>query len=374
VIISTIRGSMTQVSIAFLLGAVWVCDSTASSEPVRRSAHDCDTLAAHPSDPDRVGAGVVDGRLKPAAAIAACQVAIRENPEVARFHFQLSRAYWLSSDPAKRTSALEHLRIAVDLGSPAALGHLGEVMAGKGRVTSVDIPEALDLLDRAISGGYRPAAAVVSRLKSEIAAGNSSGLGAEGRPNPRGGRAPLTSSSEIPLSYYSTATSIEDLGVCAEMARSINSRTAKDRSALNVNDVDNDELLPRAAEVCLATVAEANQRWQLGVSHNRQAEERMRSAAESGSFRNPNPSMEEGIRNIVTIFSGLSGVGARLGGMQDTKFRGTDFRLVGCARNFGGGGVLCDYFIRLEVTGSGYMGWLGSATGSYVTRPWKLHL
>ena len=47
--------------------------------------HDCDRLAANPPDPDRVTIGVERKDVDIASAIAACESAVAEAPEEARF-------------------------------------------------------------------------------------------------------------------------------------------------------------------------------------------------------------------------------------------------------------------------------------------------
>jgi uncharacterized caspase-like protein/TPR repeat protein len=54
--------------------------------------HECDRLAGHPSDADRVGPGVAWEDLEPKRALAACATAMREHPDEARFQYQYGRA------------------------------------------------------------------------------------------------------------------------------------------------------------------------------------------------------------------------------------------------------------------------------------------
>lgn len=53
---------------------------------------ECDRLAAHPSDPDRVTAGVPERSVDTAAAILACQAAVAADPANGRLNYQLARA------------------------------------------------------------------------------------------------------------------------------------------------------------------------------------------------------------------------------------------------------------------------------------------
>ena len=73
--------------IAGLLGLV-LCPGLASQAPI----HDCDRLAANPDDEEKVVDGIDWDLLDPDQAIPACEAAIRDNPGVLRFQFQLARA------------------------------------------------------------------------------------------------------------------------------------------------------------------------------------------------------------------------------------------------------------------------------------------
>jgi hypothetical protein len=53
---------------------------------------DCDRLAAHQSDPDKVVAAGVSGADVSAAAIGACRQAVATEPDNLRFRYQLARA------------------------------------------------------------------------------------------------------------------------------------------------------------------------------------------------------------------------------------------------------------------------------------------
>jgi hypothetical protein len=53
---------------------------------------ECDRLAAHPSDPDRVAPGVAQNDVDLPAAIAACQAAVAADPANGRLNYQLARS------------------------------------------------------------------------------------------------------------------------------------------------------------------------------------------------------------------------------------------------------------------------------------------
>ncbi len=52
---------------------------------------DCDRLAAHPSDPDKLTAGVASGEVDLPRAIAACQASVAASPKDPRQNYQLAR-------------------------------------------------------------------------------------------------------------------------------------------------------------------------------------------------------------------------------------------------------------------------------------------
>ena len=53
---------------------------------------ECDRLAAHPSDPDRVAPGVAQPDVDLAKAIPACQAAVKAYPDSGRLNYQLARS------------------------------------------------------------------------------------------------------------------------------------------------------------------------------------------------------------------------------------------------------------------------------------------
>ena len=118
--------------------------------------HDCDRLAAHPADNDRIATAVLIGTLKNqlARAISACRQATSEYPGVSRFEFQLGRA--LSADKkdqeavtwyakaAERdyTAAMYNLALTYDEGSgiakdPETANEWYRRAADKGRVSAM---------------------------------------------------------------------------------------------------------------------------------------------------------------------------------------------------------------------------------------------
>ncbi len=75
-----------------------------------RTVTQCDLIAGHPSDPERVTVGVSQDEMDKPAAIAACHAALDTDPDNPRLNYLLARAYGYSgmhtkSDPY-RTKAL----------------------------------------------------------------------------------------------------------------------------------------------------------------------------------------------------------------------------------------------------------------------------
>ena len=84
--------------------------------------HDCDRLAAHPLDSDRIGPGLKWDELNPQRAITACESALATYPDTARFHYQLARAL----EKAKRyAEAVIRYEAAVQRGYAKAQARLG---------------------------------------------------------------------------------------------------------------------------------------------------------------------------------------------------------------------------------------------------------
>lgn len=62
-----------------------------------RTPTECDRLAGHPNDPERVGEGVEEGAIDIPAALAACLAAVKLDEENPRLNYQLARLYGYSS-------------------------------------------------------------------------------------------------------------------------------------------------------------------------------------------------------------------------------------------------------------------------------------
>lgn len=103
-----------------------------AGEPVRpfdparysQAPTECDRLAAHPDDPNRVAEGRAQGAIDLPAAIAACERAVAADPRNPRLNYQLARVYGYSGQGAK---AIPYRKAAVDADYPQALFVVGYI-------------------------------------------------------------------------------------------------------------------------------------------------------------------------------------------------------------------------------------------------------
>lgn len=85
---------------------------------------ECDRLAAHPSDPDRITAGVPESKVDTAAAIPACQAAVAADPANGRLNYQLARALGYAG---RGKEAAPYREAAVKADYPQALFVVGYI-------------------------------------------------------------------------------------------------------------------------------------------------------------------------------------------------------------------------------------------------------
>ncbi|WP_319529768.1 hypothetical protein [uncultured Cohaesibacter sp.] len=110
---------------------------------------ECDTLTAHPFDPEAVSAGVEYEQLDADKVIAACEQAIADLPEVARFYTQLTRGL----HKAKRyDEAFKATEKGAELGSAHSMAFLG-VMYAQGRTVAKDDAKSLEWYEKAAEKG-----------------------------------------------------------------------------------------------------------------------------------------------------------------------------------------------------------------------------
>lgn len=104
--------------------------ATYDSSRYSQAVTECDLLAGHPDDPMRVADGVTQEAMDKPAAIKACLLSIKTDPENPRLNYQLARAYGYSNMHAEATPYREK---ALRSGYPQSLFVLGFI-----RVTGWD--------------------------------------------------------------------------------------------------------------------------------------------------------------------------------------------------------------------------------------------
>lgn len=109
---------MRSLAVAALLALAITCSARADEPPLG----DCDRLAAHPEDPQRVHAGIPITALDEERAVAACETALAAAPESARFRFQYGRAL---DKFGSFQDALGQYRVAAKARYPAAQYAMG---------------------------------------------------------------------------------------------------------------------------------------------------------------------------------------------------------------------------------------------------------
>lgn len=84
----------------------------------------CDILISHPDDPNKIGPGTSQKKANLPAAIAACEKAVKADPENPRLNYQLARAYGYSGMGEK---AYKYRDKAVAAGYPQSLFVIGYI-------------------------------------------------------------------------------------------------------------------------------------------------------------------------------------------------------------------------------------------------------
>lgn len=158
-----------RLSVAALL--VWaVCAGAAQAQgqtqaapvdvPITEQVKDCDLLAAHPADPERMAEGVADDRIVPRLAIAACEQALREQPADPRFAFQLGRALLAYNKKADAAALFER---AAKAGHGAAWAYLGDAFQF-GHRGAPDYARAFEAYGFAVDKGFDRAKALLEMM------------------------------------------------------------------------------------------------------------------------------------------------------------------------------------------------------------------
>ncbi len=115
--------------------------------------HRCDELAGDPFDEDRFGPSIEYNHIDAGPAIAACENAIEQNPDTARFLYQLGRAYHVNEEYKK---AIEYFHKSSDQGYVFATYIIG-IMFYEGRGASRDYAEAVKWFRKAEEQGLASA-------------------------------------------------------------------------------------------------------------------------------------------------------------------------------------------------------------------------
>jgi hypothetical protein len=114
---------------------------------------ECDVLAAHPDDPQRMAEGVDDDKIVPRVAVLACESAMKRQPDDPRFPFQLGRSVLARGDKEK---ALKLFQDAANKGYAAAYGYIGDAYQF-GYGVPVNPAAAAENYKKAADGGFEAA-------------------------------------------------------------------------------------------------------------------------------------------------------------------------------------------------------------------------
>ena len=122
----------------------------------------CDTLAAHPDDPEAWSSGVTDLYLSSEAVIEACEKAKKLDPKSPRLMFQLARGYIKvgSMEPA-----IENMVAAAKLGHGGALAYMGDVLLSGDYGIEMDVFGAKELYTKAAAAGFEPAKKILAEFE-----------------------------------------------------------------------------------------------------------------------------------------------------------------------------------------------------------------
>lgn len=159
---------------------------TTAGLSVRPAIHPCDAAAAEPFDLQGVAAGRLPNEIDPPAALRACNEAVRQYPQVARFEHQLGRAHlaaravqdgWRHFEaaaehghvrslyqmgylhrlgvgrPASDTTAVEMFRRGAERGDPYGIYDYGKALF-HGRGIAQNASTGLDMMLRAADMGH----------------------------------------------------------------------------------------------------------------------------------------------------------------------------------------------------------------------------
>jgi hypothetical protein len=157
------RRAMLAVCGALALGIAWLWlrqPTDAQETSVLDLVDECDVLAAHPEDPERMAEGVADDQIVPRLAILACEDAAARSAGEPRFAFQLGRALLAKGEKERALTQFE--KAAAD-DYAAAFAYLGDAYQF-GLGTKVDPEKARTQYEEAVKRGFAKASGQVEML------------------------------------------------------------------------------------------------------------------------------------------------------------------------------------------------------------------
>jgi hypothetical protein len=116
--------SISRAPACLALAAAWCAPAFAAAPEA--PIVDCDRLAAHPLDPAKKLPGLGTKEIDLPRAIEACQAAVKEFPDEARFQYQLGRVLFYAG---RKAEAMHALYNAVDRGHAQATFVTGYVIS-----------------------------------------------------------------------------------------------------------------------------------------------------------------------------------------------------------------------------------------------------
>ncbi len=132
---------------AACLGLTGAVALAGTADVAETPAAACDALAAHPGDPAKPAEveGIATGDIVLVPALDACRLAIEEDPNVPRYHYQLGRVFY---DKGDFEQAYREFATAADAGYAAARGAQGYLL-DEGLGTTADKTRAVVLYRQA---------------------------------------------------------------------------------------------------------------------------------------------------------------------------------------------------------------------------------
>ncbi len=127
-----------------------VAEAPAATAPLS----DCDRLAAHPEDPQRVAPGVERGQIDLPVAIAACERAAAAQGATPRFRYQLARLLFYANQNER---AVAEMRRSADTGYPQAQFVFGTFITRGRPGAPTDVCLAESYWKRSAAGGRQAA-------------------------------------------------------------------------------------------------------------------------------------------------------------------------------------------------------------------------